>query len=105
MPDESVQTIDIPESLVEKLHGFLGEDGLSFFRECQTDHGTVSPVLTVKLDGGRAFPHPVHFREGMQVRNAMRGFDECESWDDHDLDNHWQKVVEQALLLDVKKGE
>lgn len=88
---------DVTPAMVESVRAWLGEDGIAFFRECQRDHGTVSPVLVTKLESGRNFPHMVHFREGMQVRNHMRTIPDCDGWDSNDLDDTWQAVVEQAI--------
>ena len=82
----------ISDELVESVQTFLGKGGLDFFASLQRDHGTVSPCL---MDG--SIPHPVHLREGMQVRNAMRRSGLCEDWDCHDLDNQWKSVVETAI--------
>jgi hypothetical protein len=58
-------------------------------------HGRVDAVF---MEG--RLPHPVHFREGMTVRNFMRGTGLCEGWDAHDYDDNWVELVELSL-----KGE
>jgi hypothetical protein len=89
---------DIPESLIEAMREFLGKEGIAQFREWRKEHGTVSPVLKTEIGQGvPPIPHPVHFREGMQIRNFMRGTGLCTGWDDHDYDNKWSKVVEAAI--------
>jgi hypothetical protein len=101
----------ISESLVEQVKVFLTKGGVEFFRWCKEKHGDVAPVFKMKdhLDykespsdspGARMAgetPHPVHFREGMQVRNFMRTCEECKGWSDHDFDNMWKEVVELAI--------
>lgn len=82
----------ITEDLVKAVRDFLGDEGVAFFRECRGKYGTVSPVL-----GNSVLPHPVHFREGMRVRNAMRQSGLCEGWTDHDYDEHWADIVEMAI--------
>jgi hypothetical protein len=57
--------------------------------------GTASPVFGRKSN--RCIPHPVHFREGMSVRNAMRDSGLCTDWSDHDFDDNWTEVVELAV--------
>ena len=59
--------------------------------------------LTQEKDNraGRLIPHPIHFREGMQIRNALRGSGLCEGWDDHDLDDNWAEIVERAIEKDA----
>ena len=83
---------EISDDLVVKLKEWIGEDGLNFFQKCLDEEGTVAPVL---VTGG--IPHPVHFREGMQIRNFMRSSGLCDDWNAHDYDNNWMSVVEKAL--------
>lgn len=102
MVDAPVAEVTVTESLVEHVRTWLGKDGLAFFAEMMRDHGTYAPVLSVPFgDDSRGpqkrFPHPVHFREGMQVRNAMRGHPDCASWTAHDFDGAWQPVVGLCL--------
>jgi len=86
---------EIPKSLLEALKTWLGEEGHAFFRGCLEEHGTVSPVFPT--EGAPQIPHPVHFREGMQVRNFLRKRPECEGWTDHDFDDHWANIVRQVV--------
>lgn len=83
---------EFPLSLIKKVHNWLGEEGIAFFKSVQKEHGT---ILAVWDEGG--IPHVVHFREGMQVRNYLRMQSECEGWDDHRFDDQWAHVVESAL--------
>lgn len=82
----------ITKEIVVKVHDWLGEKGRDFFREVKEEHGTLNAVLH---DGN--IPHPVHFREGMQVRNFLRQTGLCDDWSDHDLDDNWCEVVEKAI--------
>lgn len=86
---------EIPESLVEGMRGCLGKNGTIHFKRYLKEHGTVSPVINM---GG--IPHPVHFREGMQVRNFMRKLPDCEGWSDIDLDDTWAELVLEAIGTD-----
>lgn len=89
------ETPFISKELVEKTKEWLGEEGNKFFHdECYKKHGTVSPVI---VDDVNPFPHPVHFREGMQVRNFLRSTGLCNEWDTDDYDNHWSDVIEMAI--------
>lgn len=81
-----------PPSLIKKVHDWLGEDGINFFSDVKEKHGT---ILAVWDEGG--LPHPVHFREGMQVRNYLRMQPECEGWNDHRLDDQWAHIIERAI--------
>ena len=83
----------IPKELIGKLRDFLGKGGLDFFQNCRSRYGTISPVY---MDGG--IPHPVHFREGMTVRNFMRESGLCSGWTAEDFDAKWSEAVELALL-------
>jgi hypothetical protein len=83
----------ISESLVEKMKTFLGEAGKTQFLAYHEQYGTVSPVFMTD----RRIPHPVHFREGMQIRNFMRSLPECEGWTAHEFDNTWALVVAKAI--------
>lgn len=42
-------------------------------------------------------PYAVHFNEGMQIRNFLRGTGLCDNWDCHDLDNNWADIVEKVI--------
>lgn len=99
------------------LAKWLDYDGLSFFLMCIKTYGTVAPVWTewvekppenasrleeailrAKGEWGSGIPHPVHFREGMAVRNFLRSQPECECWDAHDLDDVWMLIVIMTLV-------
>ncbi len=78
--------------IISQLQEWLGEDGLSFFREVKEKHGRVDAcwlegaegdpdktALANAIDKARfpGIPHPVHFREGMQVRNFLSSLPSC----------------------------
>ncbi len=83
----------IPDGLVEDTREWLGAEGITHFTGYKKDHGTVSPVIVT--EGG--FPHPVHFHEGMSVRNFMRKSAHCEGWGDHEFDDSWQTLIERVI--------
>lgn len=83
---------EIPEELVAKTTEWLGEDGLTFFRDIKEKHGEVAAVY---MDGN--IPHAVHFREGMQVRNFMIKSGLCEDWHHHDLDDSWAELIDKCI--------
>lgn len=103
--------IEIPEELVDHVRDWLGDDGVGFFRRVKLYKGKVDCLLTSHEH--RAFrsgvdpssvkkhrlliPHPIHFREGMAVRNAMRTSPYTKGWSSHDLDAQWEGVVEKAI--------
>lgn len=78
--------------LVSRVRKWLGPAGVEHFRDIKKKHGKINAVW---MDG--IIPHPVHFREGMQVRNFMRGTGLCDGWTAHDYDNFWIPVVERAI--------
>jgi hypothetical protein len=82
----------IPPELIVKAKAWLGKNGHEFFKEMKEKHGRVDAVY---MEG--RLPHPVHFREGMQVRNLMRESNLCEGWDDHDYDDSWVELIEMSL--------
>ncbi len=86
--------MEISDELVEKVKNWLGKYGIIFFTWCLEKYGQISAVY---MEGG--LPHPVHFREGMEVRNFMRSTGLCDDWDANDFDNNWVEVVEKALKL------
>ena len=83
------------KDIVKGIREWLGENGISHFRKYKEDYGTVSPVLDVTA----GFPHTVHFREGMIVRNKIRELTE-HSWSAHEYDDKWAEIVEEAILED-----
>ena len=82
----------ITKEIIDGIKTWLGDDGKIFFTKMMLEHGEISPVF----NEGR-FPHAVHFREGMQVRNYLRK-NGCEDWDHEDLDNNWEEIVRLAIL-------
>lgn len=85
---------EIPKPLVKALRAWLGDNGIYFFSMCLAEYGTVSPILRGRI------PHPVHWREGMTVRNFMRRSGFCDGWTDNELDETWCAAVELALAED-----
>lgn len=83
------------KTVIQKVREWLGDDGVNLFSSYKRRHGTVSPVFE---QGG--IPHPVHLREGMQVRNFLRRLKECRSWSDFDFDNRWAVIVEEAIKIE-----
>jgi len=82
----------LPIELVEATKGWLGEEGLSFFRGILQKHGKIN---TVWMEGD--IPYVVHHIDGMKVRNFMRGTDYCLDWTDHDYDDLWIPLIHKCL--------
>ena len=77
----------ITEEIVKATRNFLGKDGKKFFTVCLIREGSLIPV---------------HFGPGMQVRNFLRGLEDCEGWTDHDFDNNWIEIVTRAITNESK---
>lgn len=99
------------QELKAKLRDWLGEEGISFFCKVKEQYGTLNACWVEGEfdDGTKAaaelkevmsqhppIPHPVHFREGMQVRNFLRTI-YGDSWTAHDYDNRWAALIEEAI--------
>ncbi len=79
----------------------IGAAGIAFFSLCKIEHGRVDACW---MDEG--IPHPIHFREGMYVRNAMRSLPQCSGWDAHDFDDSWVQAIEDVLKFnEAREGE
>ena len=81
--------------VIEKFRKWLRPEGIQYLRDIIEKHGT---ILAVWNDHG--IPHPVHFREGMQIRNWMRDqpeFKDMEPKYEHWFDNNWAEFTERAL--------
>ena len=117
-PNENLDCSDMDAAtdaeLQHKLRKWLGKDGISFFREVKKKHGKVDACWAEgDFDDGseemtelkRAIhqaqhppiPHPVHFREGMQVRNFLRTIF-GDTWTAHDYDDRWTELIEEAII-------
>lgn len=84
---------EIVDVLVDKTIKWLGEDGLKFFSGLLREYGQLSVVLIESK-----IPHPVHFHEGMGVRNFMRNSGLCKDWTDIDLDDNWCRLITMAIM-------
>lgn len=91
--------IIITDTIIKYIHDWLGTDGIQWFKSLKDNFGTVSPVIPInhKLNPDKIIPHPVHFREGMQIRNKLRSHPDCSDWDDHDFDNNWIKIIDSII--------
>jgi hypothetical protein len=87
----------IGEPLVNALRCYLGDEGISFFEKIYGNSGTLNAV---EWHGN--YPHAIHFREGMQIRNWMRTYHEAKGiadWDAHDYDNRWEEATLRACRI------
>lgn len=73
---------------------WLGDDGIRYFRHLKGLKGTVIPVLGSK----KGMPWPVHFREGMQIRNWLRENTELgRKLYSIELDDCYAEILEEAI--------
>jgi len=86
------------QKLIELTKEFLGEDGIAKFQKWYDEYSTVSPVY--KEDN---IIYPVHFREGVVIRNFMRRSIFCKGWKDEDFESNWPILVMAAC--DIKEKE
>ena len=100
--------------IVEQLKERLGEEGLKFFLAVKAKYGTVNALWVegdFEQEGLTEFkkvivraqyppiPHPVHFREGMWVRNRLREITNY-AWTDHEYDDRWAELIELVIKGD-----
>ena len=78
---------------------WLGEDGIRFFRHLKGLKGTVVPVLKLNKEKNAGVPvWPVHLREGMQIRNWLRGNTELgKKLNSVELDDCYVSILEEAI--------
>lgn len=105
------------KEIVEYVREFLYcKDLLRFFRAVKAYTGRVDSVIgsmeALECDKGeipnkdeydlgeKDIPYPIHFREGMFIRNALRDFELCKNWTDSDFDDNWAPIVEAAIALE-----
>jgi len=87
----------ISTELIEKTKKWLHLlGGIKFFKDVKKEHGQINALWMEKY-GNLEIPHPVHFREGMDVRNFMRGSGECKNWTAHEFDDNWIALVEECI--------
>jgi len=84
--------MNIPKQTRRDFYFWLGEEGTQFFSKLWIDHGEIPLVLEVP---GK-FPHPIHFREGVQVRNWMRDNTDLP---EEQVENNWREFVLECLGL------
>lgn len=91
-------------SAAPKLAEFLGPRGVRYFQLLHQFHGGIP--LAVQLNAkrkGMSF-HPIHLREGMQIRNFLRDLPECSDWDEnkHEMDDNYLRVLCAAIDRDYR---
>lgn len=104
----------ITEEMECAVLSFLKGNALKFFEIIYELTGTmnvvISPIIpppgvepkpTKKI----CIPHPVHFREGMHIRNLLRECKDCKDWTDHDFDENWFKIADRVIKKHIEQNE
>lgn len=90
-------TKEIPQTLTDKVFDWLGKENIIWFKHIKGLKGEINCVLKLNFKKKHIPVHPIHLREGMQIRNFMRGQDECKGWTAHDFDDSWVAVIENCI--------
>lgn len=82
---------------VRGLRAWLDAEGIDFFRRVKAEFGTVAATLPPRHElNPQAIVHPVHFREGVRVRNFLRKIT-WGLWEHDRYENSWARLVERAI--------
>lgn len=83
---------------VKTLKIWLGEENVRYFKHLKGLKGSVFPVLKLNMDRKGLPAHPVHFREGMQIRNYLRTkFPELSEMARDILDEYTVELMEKVI--------
>lgn len=82
--------------IAQALRAMMGEDMVARLRGIRDSFGGKLNVLIEPKELG-AIPYPVHFREGMAVRNALRRIPESMGWSANDYDDRWEAIALEAI--------
>jgi len=83
------------DALISYLRENIPKDIKRFLSLVYEEHSKLNVVL---LDYEH-FPHCIHFKEGMLIRNLMRESGMCDNFTATDLDNTWEEITIRALKL------
>lgn len=87
----------ITEDMIESVRKFIGDDNVRWFAHVKGLKGSVNSVL--RLNANKKFlpVHPIHLREGMQIRNHLRRHPDSKGWNDEDFDNAWVMIINHLI--------
>lgn len=99
-----------PEQILaaaSKLAEYIGPKGVRYFQLLHQFHGGIPLVVGLNFQRKGMHAHPIHFREGMQIRNFLRGLPECQDWDEanNDFDDNYLEVLCAAIDRDYRISE
>jgi hypothetical protein len=86
------------ELYVKALKAWLGEENVRYFKHLKGLKGSVFPVLRLNVERKGIPVHPVHFREGMHIRNYLREkFPELSEMAGDIMDDYAVKLMEKVI--------
>lgn len=88
---------DIEQSILDKVRSFLGEENIRWFSHVKGLKGSINTVLRHNFNKKHIPVHPIHLREGMRIRNFLRGLPECDKWTHEDFEHKWIDVIELLI--------
>lgn len=87
------------EEYVKALKQWLGEENIRYFKHLKGLKGEVFPVLKLNYNKKGIPAHPVHFREGMKIRNFLRKtFPELSEMNGNVMDEYAVNLMEKVIL-------
>lgn len=89
--------VEIPESLIDKVFEWMGRENIIWFRHVKNLKKGINVVLKLNYEKKRIPVHPIHLREGMQIRNYLRSQPECKDWKHEDFESLWVNVIEKCI--------
>lgn len=97
-PDAEVYYCELDPEVIQSLHKWLGPGGRRFFRTlAKLYKGDVIPVLKLNYTKKHIPVHPVHLREGMQVRNFLRTLPQTKDWSFEEFENDYWLYIKAAM--------
>jgi hypothetical protein len=90
------------QQLAERVRAWLGRRELRWFRLLIHRHGEIPLAVRLNFKRKHIPAHPIHWREGMQIRNFLRRQPECAEVSHHDLEDNWRRIVERAVRAEFK---
>lgn len=81
----------------DRLYLFMGEDNVRYMEIIKRLKGTYNCVLKLNAKKRGLPVHPVHLREGMQIRNWMRDQPEYKTANDNILDSEWMVLLDKTI--------
>ena len=89
--------VPFSEDLVDQVRVWIGRPGLRWFRLLRHRHGKIPLAIGLNPKRKGMPAHPIHLREGMQIRNFLRKLPECAGWTYENLSDTWQAIVSAAV--------